>query len=641
MWTPLNIKSHYSILQALSKPKDIARMCSKMGYKTFGVTDVENVASTVQIIKHAKNICKNCHEHKDDHDDDCKFEADDLQPIIGCEFYIKDELFTTENQISLLAINREGWDNLVELVSLSNTDKFYDEKPTLNIEALREFSNNLIAFSGGPGSILFNSLFGRVPDGDLEQAQASLSVSFYEDSCSLIKTLTDIYDDRFFVEINLIDKDKYPASECAAKILRTIAMDYGIKTIATASPNYCDKKDVEDHRVLICSYLKASFAELRSKILNKTRFPLDRFFKTDTFHLPTAEEMQEAGNTENELNNTNLVGAMCETYDITAPPVLPKYEWTEGLSEDEFLRELCIRGWNKKNKPKWNREEYGDRMKKELGVIREADLPGYFLIVQDYVNEAKNRGWLVGAARGSGAGSLTSYLLGITCIDPIPGDLIFERFYNAGRNTKDRVSLPDIDVDFPKFKREEIIEYIRERYGRDRVCQMVTFGRMSGRGAVKDVFRVHSACSFEEANEITKYIPQEAEIADQLESSGETSIIKWTLDNEPELLKDYCRVEQDGSLTGDYAQYFEQAIRLEGTFKSKGKHAAGLVISARPLHEVCPMIKDKSGDELIAGMDMNDLEDMGHVKFDILGVTVLDKLMGVNNLLRFGKVEDV
>jgi len=198
-------------------------------------------------------------------------------------------------------------------------------------------------------------------------------------------------------------------------------------------------------------------------------------------------------------------------------------------------------------------------------------------------------------------------------------------------------SLPDIDVDFPKAYREELIQYLRDKYGADKVCQIITFGRMQGRSALKEVFRVHNACSYEEMNEITQILPGEAEIADKMDEDDEKSIIQWTLEHDPGRsngeyrLSDYCTYK-DGKYEGDYAQYFEQAVRIEGTFKSSGKHAAGVVISKVPLATVCPMINDSKGVEKIAGIEQKDLEAMGHVKFDILAVALLDRLMYVNEL---------
>ena len=242
---------------------------------------------------------------------------------------------------------------------------------------------------------------------------------------------------------------------------------------------------------------------------------------------------------------------------------------------------------------------------------------------------------MVGPGRGSAAGCLISYLIGITQIDPIEFNLLFERFYNAGRNTDGHVSLPDIDIDVPGGKRDEIILYLKNKYGSTNVSQMITFGRLQGRSALKEVLRVNNACGFSEMNEITKSIPDEASISDQLAEMDEEdrSIIRWSLINSAEELRDYCFINSEDQLDGDYAEYFQQAINIEGTFKTQGKHAAGVVISSEELYKVCPMVNPKSGTEKIAGLEMADLEALGHVKFDVLGINLLDKLMMIKELV--------
>jgi len=271
-------------------------------------------------------------------------------------------------------------------------------------------------------------------------------------------------------------------------------------------------------------------------------------------------------------------------------------------------------------------DAYKDRVLRELEVISKADLAGYFLIVQDYVNHFRNQGCLIGPARGSGGGSLVCYLTGITLLDPIKYGLLFERFYNEGRNTADHVSLPDIDVDFPPDYRDAVIDYLREKYGSSQVCQMLTFGRLAGRSILKEVLRVNESCSFDQMNEITKKIPNEASISDLLEEMDEPSVIRWALENDKNALIDYCWIDEDGSLQGEYAKVFEQAMRMEGIFKTQGKHAAGVVIASHNLEKICPMVKASRGDEKIAGMEMGDLESIGCVKFDILGVSLLSKI---------------
>ncbi|NBP14759.1 hypothetical protein EBU95_10230 [bacterium] len=322
--------------------------------------------------------------------------------------------------------------------------------------------------------------------------------------------------------------------------------------------------------------------------------------------------------------------------------MLPKFKCPNNLSEEDYLKELCRKGWKSllidKGKvfDEVNKQKYLDRFKEEFDVIKNANLFGYFLIVQDIIKHVHDSNWLSGPGRGSAAGCLISYLIGITQIDPIEFDLLFARFYNAGRNTDDHISLPDIDIDVPANHRDDVIKYLKDKYGNDRVSQMITFGRLQGRSAIKEVLRVNEACSFAEMNAITKVIPNEAEISDQLAEmdDDDRSIIRWALINNADELQDFCRINEDGSLDGDYAEYFEQAIKLEGTFKTQGKHAAGVVISKEQLHKVCPMVKQKGSSEKIAGLEMVDLEALGHVKFDVLGLTLLDKIMKIQNMVK-------
>jgi DNA polymerase-3 subunit alpha len=257
--------------------------------------------------------------------------------------------------------------------------------------------------------------------------------------------------------------------------------------------------------------------------------------------------------------------------------------------------------------------------------------------VHDYVSDTF-------VVHNSGAGSLAGYVLDIHNTDPVKYGLLWERFYNEGRNdiASGRVSLPDYDMDFPMSKRELLIEYARRKYGESKVSQMVTFGRMQGRTALTDVLRAHSWGSFEEVKKVTRHVPDESAIADELqemrEETGEASIIRWALEHNADALKDYCTQGEDGELSGPLARYFEQAIRLEGTKRSQGKHAAGVIVSPVDLADVCPMVHDRSTDRPIAGLEMGDLESLGLVKLDFLGVLVYDRIGGACRTARTGKV---
>jgi DNA polymerase-3 subunit alpha len=329
---------------------------------------------------------------------------------------------------------------------------------------------------------------------------------------------------------------------------------------------------------------------------------------------------------------------MCESYSPLSKPVLPSFPVPQPYSsEPEYLRQLCREGWKSKidNKiPKDQHHIYVDRIKHELEILQGAGLSSYFLIVRDILHFIRSNGWLPGPGRGSAAGCLVSYLIGITSIDPIKYSLLFERFYNAGRNTKDRISMPDIDVDVPINQRDTIIKYIKDKYGHDKVSQMITFNTLKGRGALKEVLRVHDNITFEEMNNITKHIPDEAKIADELQElkdeEGSASIIKWALENNGDKLKEWCYFDENGQLNGPLAKRFEQAIRIEGTKYNQSKHAAGIAIAAKSLSDICPMIYDSKTDQNIAGLEMNDLDSLGVIKFDILGIALLDKMMLIN-----------
>jgi DNA polymerase-3 subunit alpha len=403
---------------------------------------------------------------------------------------------------------------------------------------------------------------------------------------------------------------------------------------------YVEKTDARLHRILLCSEMKTTLPKIQKIIKTDSAFPnehLDKlvYFTQDDFYVKDKEE-------SNGLNTKELesIYNQCEDYDILNKPILPKFECPGKLSEEEYLKELCRKGWKSllldkgKVAKEEDKQKYLDRFKEEFDVIKGANLFGYFLIVRDIIEYVNSMGWLSGPGRGSAAGCLISYLIGITKIDPLEFDLLFARFYNAGRNSADHISLPDIDIDIPGTKRDEIIGYLKKKYGNERVSQMLTFGRLQGKSAIKEILRINEACSFAEMNAISNCIPDEAKISDQLAEmdDDERSIIKWALIHNSDELKDFCRLTEDGKLEGEYAEYFDQAIQLEGTFKTQGKHAAGVVISAEPLHEVCPMVKQKGSSEKVAGLEMADLEALGHVKFDVLGINLLDKIMKIEEL---------
>lgn len=622
MWFPLHCHSQGSLLDGLSKPADIAKRCAELGYANCAITDHGNMSEIVQ-------FSKECLKRN-------------IKPILGCEFYLCDKepsIRNKENPVSahlcVLAKNKKGYSRLVKAVSESNRPENFYHKPRLSKNNFADYAGDLIAFSGHPGSELSNCLFRdkSVYKAKQEEVSSYLRPDYEKECVRRINEYIDIFGrDNFFVEIQLVNNaGNFPAL-LTAQILRDICKKYGFPSIATGDSHYTTRESVEEQRILICSKFETNLKSIKNKLANNEDVSLGAFFTTDTFHIPSLDEIKDL-HLGCEIDNVGLIGDMCDNYSIFNTPMLPKFDCDDA---DQYLLELCRDGWknfSKHVKPD-DYQIYGDRVKSELEVIRSYPiLTHYFLIVNDIVTWYKNRGRMIGPGRGSAAGCLVSRLLNIINVDPIKYELMFERFYNAGRNSADRISLPDIDIDFGRRYRHEVIDYIRQKYGSANVSQISTYGRMMGKEALKAVLRAHSACDNDTMNSITKYIPDEAEIADELqemrEQGEETSILLWVLQNLASKMSEWVTLEDDGTISGIYANHFEQAMRLEGTKKSQGKHASGVVISPSDLSEFVPMVLDKKDNELIAGVDMHGLEDMGLVKFDILGVSLLDKLSDI------------
>lgn len=621
-YNPLHCHSMYSLLDGLSKPQQIADRCQQIGSSACALTDHGNIAGSIKFHKVMRKA--------------------GIKPILGCELYISDDASLKDksnkelSHFIVLAKNKKGWQNLINLVSESNRPDFYYHKPRIDLENLERFCDgNMIGICGHLGSLLADKLIENdqiIPD-------------WKNIGTNTIERLKNIFGkDNLFLEAQLMDQDNLPIQKTLTDVIRALGKLTHTNIICTPDAHYANKEDASDQRILLCNNLKTTMPEISKKINQNQDIPMGCFFTSDNYHILSQEEIGYL-HTEEEISNTILVSDMCENYDIESKPRLPPFGCD---APDEFLRELCRKGWKEKiqnNIPKDNQSIYIDRIKYELDILQGAGLSSYFLIVQDIVNHVRDSSWLPGPGRGSAAGCLVSYLIGITNIDPIKYSLLFDRFYNSGRNTADRVSMPDIDVDVPIEKREDIITYIKEKYGNNQVSQMVTFNTIKGRGAIKDVLRVYGNIGFEEMNNITKNIPDEAKIADELQEmkdeTGESSIIRWALENQPDKLKDWCFIDDNGQFQGPLAKRFEQAIRLEGTKVNQSKHAAGVVIADSDLSTICPMVYDTKTKTRIAGMEMEDLESIGVVKFDILGVAMLDKIMYISEYLKKGVSNEI
>jgi DNA polymerase-3 subunit alpha len=591
-WFPTRVTSHYSLLQSTLTPKVLASTAKSLGYTSVALTDYASVSGAVQFIKA------------------CKKEG--IKGVIGCEIPVEEFGGT----IVLLCKNKAAWIKLLKIVSICNKH----EGLILPQESLSIIDGDFFVIDGYIGSRLF---YHMVEDpACIHNAETEESINDYQ----------RLFGKNYFLELNKINGEEFPSSNVVSDYLSQITTDMDFPNLVAGCPvNYAKSEDATDHRLLLSSKMKVTNSNAEKGLVKEDFYKFTKFFKSNLYCFPALQKMEKLYGPE-LLNNVSEIDKQCESYDILSKPLLPTFQCPGNISQIEHLKQLCREGWKNILIPQGvvdtpeKKIEYRDRVLSELAIIEQADLAGYFLIVADYVNQFRDNGRLIGPGRGSAAGSLVSYLVGITLIDPIPYGLLFSRFYNSARVG----SLPDIDIDFPPDVREDVVTYLRDKYGHDKVCQMVTFGRLQGRGALKEVLRINESCSFEEMNMITNKIPLESLLSDKLEEMDKPSVIRWCLENDPDALKEYC-LEVDGKLTGDYAKQFEQALRIEGLFKSQGKHAAGVVVSSVPLDQFCPMVKPTKGEDPVAGFEMSDLEAAGGVKLDVLGVNLLRKLEMVVN----------
>lgn len=655
-YCPLKSHTSFSLLKSTNLPEPISVRLTEIGSVSSSITDYYSLSGVPSFIKSLSDGCLTCGFLPEKHEDN---KGKCLISGSNCNEYIKSNRKTLIGQkvnldnsdIHIISKSKIGWKNLIKLSSLSNHLDHFDELPKLSFEELDKFKQDLIVYSGEPRSDLANFI---LTDKSAYHAKTyDEAKSFIKDRSFLKKDLFDkvnsyklLFKENFFLGIQLNDKKAAPISEVLANIFRWIGKELNIKTIALPNPHYTHKEVAADHRILLCNELDTSLEYANDKITVDTEY-LSQFFKSNNYHIPSYDEMIEFGYTEEELKNTLLVDEMCEKYEIFGKPLLPKFECPGNKTPDEYLRELCIEGWKTKlgnviNDP-IKKEEYGNRVKEELKVLSEANLSSYFLVVQDFSKYARTvLGCPNDPGRGSASGCLVSYLINITDCDPIKYDLSFSRFYNSGRNDPKagKFAMPDIDMDFPPYAREPIMKYIREKFTPKKVAQMATFTEYKGKEALTAVFRGHGWGSFRERKEITALIAQKDRITDDLqdmiEETGESSIIKWSIENVKEL-QSYCSYD-NGVLVGPLSKYFEQAIRMEGIKKSQSVHASGIIISPIDIDEICPLILDKNTKELITSFDMYAAEPTGLLKFDILGSNISQKIVDACKFAKYGKV---
>jgi DNA polymerase-3 subunit alpha len=545
----------YSLLDGASKIPELVQQAKEQGMQALAITDHGVMYGVIEFYKEAKKA--------------------GIKPIIGCEVYVARRsrwdkvagLDDSPYHLVLLAENQEGYQNLIKLVSAAWLEGFY-YKPRVDKELLRKYHKGLIALSA--------CLAGEVPalllEGKEEEARAA--ALDYQDIFGM---------HNFYLELQ--DHGLAEQRKANSALLR-IARETGIPLVATNDVHYTRRNDAAIQDVMLCIQT------------GKTLQDQDRMrFETEEFYLKSAEEMRLLfGDYPEALANTVRIAERCQVDFKFGENHLPFYEVPQGYNADTYLEHLCQQGLRERYPQIASMHQ--ERLAYELAIIKKMGYSSYFLIVWDFIHYAKKQGIFVGPGRGSAAGSLVSYCLGITDIDPLKYDLLFERFLNP-----ERVSMPDIDIDFCFERRGEIIEYVVEKYGADRVAQIITFGTMAARAAIRDAGRAMNV-PLALVDKVAKLVPSELGIT-----------IDRALEVSPELVQ---MAEEDSVVK----QLLLTARALEGMPRHAGTHAAGIVISQKPLDQHLPLQKTAEG-LVSTQFDKDTVEEIGLLKMDLLGLRTL------------------
>ena len=584
----LHLHTEYSLLDGATKISKLFARCAELGQPAVAITDHGNMYGAMSFFKEAAAYNKNPeHTFK-------------VKPIIGCEVYTAKDMHSRPqpgdksykaNHLILLCKNETGYHNLIKLVSDAFTEGFY-RKPRIDFDLLSKHSEGLICLSACVAGELPQAILA----GDLEEADR------------VVKKFKALFGDDYYVEVQ---DHNLRSQKTVLPYLISIARANDVKLVATNDVHYLRKKDARTQKVLQCiafgDKLPAEETEEPSVAESAEGVDDDSYFPTKEFYLKSREEMEAVfPSLTDALDNTieimNKCGD-CKSF-FERKMLYPVYHPPGGLTSDQYLRQLLEEGLKKKYKV--ITPAVRERADYEFGVVSGMGFTDYFLVVWDFINQAERMGIPVGPGRGSGAGSIIAYAIGITKIEPLGFDLFFERFLNP-----ERVSNPDFDIDFCVERRGEVIDYVREKYGEDHVSQICTFGTMAAKAAIKDVGRVLNV-PFAEMNKITKLMPKmmgkltiEHVLGRKLDRDGvshEIADLKEIYDNDP-LLR----------------QVLDIAIEIEGMPRQTGLHAAGVIICRDPISQHAPLAMNGQG-VVACQYNMIQVEELGLLKMDFLGL---------------------
>ena len=576
----LRLHSEYSLVDGLVRLKPLAQKVAELKMPAVALTDFNNFFGLVKFYK----ACQ----------------SNGIKPILGSEVIIQDDVEETGgSQLVLLICNDIGYKNLTELISRAYQEGQKQSSPTVKLEWLEGHSDGLIALSGGRlGEIGIALISGRKSDAENSLAR-----------------LMRLFPQRFYLELQRTgrqDEEDYLHS------VIDLSANFDCPVVATNDVRFLIRDEFEAHEARVCIHEGRTLDDPR----RERRFSEDQYLRS-------AEEMFELfSDIPEALENTIEIAKRCNLNLKLGSHFLPDYPIPEGLTIEEFFKRESYDGLNLRLENVFDssaadfeakRQLYYERLQFEIDIIVEMEFAGYFLIVMDFIRWAKVNDIPVGPGRGSGAGSLVAYAMKITDLDPIQYDLLFERFLNP-----ERVSMPDFDVDFCMEGRDRVIEYVAEQYGRDAVSQIVTFGTMAAKAAVRDVARGPGK-SYGLADKLSKLIP--FEVGMTLEKAVE----------QEDDLNDFLKSDDEA------AEIWDMAMQLEGISRNCGKHAGGVVISPSRITDFSPIYCDESGHGVVTQFDKNDVEDAGLVKFDFLGLrtlTIIDWAIKMINATREKNGED-
>ena len=569
----LHVHTEYSLLDGAIRCSQLASRCREWGMPAVAMTDHGVMYGAVEFYQQCK--------------------AAGVKPIIGCEMYVSpdgiDSRQKKNHHLLLLAENDEGYHNLIKLVSIANTRGFYS-KPRVDHQLLAQYSKGIIASSA--------CLAGEIPALLLEGKE--------QEALARAEMYRDIFGpENFFLEIM---PNRIPEQAIVNKRLVGMARQHGFPLIATNDAHYLNEADYDWHELLLCVGTKKLITD-----------PDRMSFKVNDFYFRSAQEMWNFFGAEvpDALENTLKIAERCNFNFVLNSEqkektyLLPRFDIPEGMTLDSYLEKMAWEGLKERLGTEDVPEEYSQRLKYELGIIKQMKFPGYFLIIADVIRACKSRGIPIGPGRGSAAGSLVAYSMRITELDPLKFGLIFERFLNP-----ERISMPDIDTDVSDKGRDQLIKYVVDKYGVENVSQIITFGRMKSKQAIKDVGRA-MGMPYAEVNDVANFVP------DGVKS------IQEAVDQ----MSDLRELEKNNT---QVAELLSSASSMEGLARHCSQHAAGVVITPKPLSDLVPVRQIEEG-QVATQYSMDPVADLGLVKMDFLGLQTLSILEdAVNNVKRNG-----